>query len=168
MARKNKSTRHAKPKATHKSPEKAVSENLQDKQRGNMPRRRATKSLSRNALGDIEKKKDTNENDAAHVVGTVVGIIGGTFAGIFVMQAMMIIYGPIFGSFVGAGTAGLFGVAIQSVLSKHVQLLKMILLVLALLLLPLLIYVVFGTVTGASTFEFVRENNEPRSVINLE
>jgi hypothetical protein len=30
------------------------------------------------------------------------------------MQAMMFIYGPIFGSFAGAGTAGLFGVAIQS------------------------------------------------------
>jgi hypothetical protein len=53
MARKNKSTRHAKPKATHKSPEKAVSENLQDQQRGNMPRRRSTKSLTR----DIEKNK---------------------------------------------------------------------------------------------------------------
>ncbi|XP_060587885.1 uncharacterized protein LOC132743387 [Ruditapes philippinarum] len=164
MARKNKSTRNAKPKATHKSPEKPVSENLQDKQRGNMPRRRATNSLSR----DIEKKKDTNENDAAHVVGTVVGIIGGTFAGILVMQAMMFIYGPIFGSFAGAGTAGLFGVAIQSVLSKHVQLLNVILLVLGLLLLPLLIYLVFGAATGASTFDYVRENNEPRSIVNLE
>jgi hypothetical protein len=58
---------------------------------------------------------------AAHVVGTVVGIIGGTFAGILVMQAMMFIYGPIFGSFAGAGTAGLFGVAIQSEYQEMVK-----------------------------------------------
>ncbi|XP_045203441.1 uncharacterized protein LOC123556625 [Mercenaria mercenaria] len=120
-------------------------------------------TTSVNSLEKI-KKKGNNENRASYVAGTVGGIVGGTIAGALIWPVGLVLGGPVGGIIIGAGAAGLSGVAIQDILSMHDQLLRFLVICLGVLIIPVLFYLVFLT----ATFEYVQEELAPRGFIHLE